>query len=679
MKKQFVIAAALAVCSFPLSAQEDRPAPEGFKKIEFGAVNMDRGADPCVDFYQYSCGAWVEQNPVPGDRPGWGRFDELYRNNEAILRDILEKASQDRPGRTAVEQKIGDYYAACMDEKMVESRGLEPLRPDLERIAALKDKRGLPALVADLQEADVDALFGFGAIQDFKDSTRVLAVTTQGGMGLPSRDYYLQEDPQSVEIRKKYLAYLQKTLELLGDSPEKAAAGARAVLQLETDLAKGALSPVERRDPDKLYHLMTVAQLQALTPSFDWKTYLAEVGLPQAKELNVMEPEFMKQVEARLAAVPLGDWKTYLRTRLATDLADMLPAAFVNAEFGFFDATLSGTQELRPRWKRCVEATDEHLGEALGQKYVEVTFGEEGRRRMDELVQALIRALDRDIRELDWMGDATEKEALNKLARISTKIGYPKTWRDYGSLRVVRGDALGNWTRAAQFESRRQIGKIGRPVDRLEWLMSPPTVNAYYMASMNDINFPAGILQPPFFDVGLDDAVNFGAIGAVIGHELTHGFDDEGRKFDAEGNLRDWWTPEDARKFEERTACVDKQYSGYTAVGDVKVNGRLTLGENTADLGGLRIAYMALQDVLAGKKVAPRDGFTPDQRFFLGWAQIWCENNQPEYSRQLALTNPHSPGRYRVNGVVSNLPEFRQAFQCEAGQPMAPQDTCRVW
>ena len=679
MNKPLVIAAVLAACSLSLSAQEARTAPEGFKKIGFGAVNMDRSADPCVDFYQYSCGAWIQQNPVPGDRPGWGRFDDLFHNNEALLHDILEKAAADRPGRTAVEQKIGDYYAACMDEKLVESRGLEPLRPDLERIAALKDKRSLPALVADLQGVDIDVLFGFGVIQDFKDSNRAIATTAQGGMGLPSRDYYLQEDPQSVEIRKQYLAYLQKVLELLGDSPEKAAAGARTVLQLETDLAKGALSPVEMRDPNKLDHMMTVAELQAFTPSFDWKTFLTKIGLPEIKELNVMMPEFMKQMDGRLAAVPLGDWKTYLRTRLATDLADVLPAPFVNAEFAFFGGVLSGTQEIRPRWKRCIEATDEDLGEALGQKYVEVAFGEENRRRMDELVKALIRALDRDIRDLDWMGDATEKEALTKLARISTKIGYPKTWRDYSSLRVVRGDALGNWKRAAEFESRRQISKVGRPVDRLEWLVTPPTVNAYYMPPMNDISFPAGILQPPFFDVTLDDAVNFGAIGAVIGHELTHGFDDQGRKFDAEGNLRDWWTPEDSRKFEERVACVDKQYSGYTAVGDVKVNGKLTLGENTADLGGLRIAYMALQDVLGGKKAAPRDGFTSDQRFFLGWAQIWCENNQPEYSRQLALTNPHSPGRYRVNGVVSNMPEFRQAFDCKVGQPMAPQNACRVW
>ncbi|HYG65496.1 MAG TPA: M13 family metallopeptidase [Thermoanaerobaculia bacterium] len=640
---------------------------------------IDRGADPCVDFYQYTCGGWMKNNPTPEDRASWSRFDQLQRNNLLVLRGILEKAAAGGAGRDANEQKIGDYYASCMDQKAIDARGIAPLKPELDRIAAIQDKTALARQLAHLHLADVAALFGFGAEADFKNSTRVIAGVDQGGMGLPSRDYYLAEDAKSAELRQKYVDYARTLFQLLGDKPEQAAANAQTVMRIETALAKGALSPVERRDPSKVYHLMKVEELQQLAPSFDWQTYFKAIEAPRFTELNVIEPEFFRQLDAQLRAVPLADWRTYLRYWLVNDLAPILPAAFEKAHFDFYDRTLQGVQEMPPRWRSCVEYVDNDLGEALGREYVEVAFGEQARQRMDELITGLTTAMGEDIRGLDWMGAETKKQAQVKLSKFGTKIGHPKSWRDYGKLTVTRGDALGNWLRGNEFESRRQVAKIGTANDRDEWLMTPPTVNAYYHPLQNNINFPAGILQPPFFDAKADDAVNYGAIGGVIGHEITHGFDDQGSQFDADGNLRNWWTDTDRKEFEERTSCLVNQYSGYTAVDDVKVNGQLTLGENTADLGGTRIAYMALQKSLAGKEPQKIDGFTPDQRFFIAWGQAWCENNRPEFARQMALTNPHAPGRYRANGIVSNTPEFHEAFGCKAGQPMVRENVCRVW
>jgi putative endopeptidase len=645
----------------------------------FDLAAMDRGVDPCQDFYQYACGGWFKSHPIPGDQSSWSRFDQLIENNQAILRQILEQAATDRPGRSAVEQKIGDYYASCMDEAAIEARGTVPLAPALDLIASLKEKGDLAAVLARLHELGVPVLFAFNSEQDLKDASRVIAVADQGGMGLPSREYYLGEDAAAVELRNKYVAHLQKLLELLGDAPEKAAAGARAALRIETGLARAALPPADRRDPAKVYHPMPATQLQALSPSFGWNRYLAGVGLPRLDSLDVAVPAFFREVEAEIGATSVDEWKSYLRARLASAAAPMLPAAFVREDFEFSEKTVNGVRELKPRFKRCIELTDRQLGEALGQKYVEVAFGEASRKRMDELVAALMRALGRDIRELDWMSEPTKKEALAKLARIVPKIGYPRHWRDYGALQVARGDALGNWERGEAFELHRQLAKIGKPVDKDEWPITPPTVNAYYSVGLNDINFPAGILQPPFFDVRLDDAINYGAIGSVIGHELTHGFDDHGSQFDGAGNLRNWWTPTDGKEFARRTSCLADQYSRYSAVDDVKVNGRLTLGENTADEGGTRIGYLALHDVLGGKEPPKIDGFTADQRFFLGWSQIWCESVTPEFARRLALSNPHAPSRYRVDGVFANMPEFRRTYGCKEGQPMAPANTCRVW
>jgi endothelin-converting enzyme/putative endopeptidase len=640
---------------------------------------LDRSADPCTDFYQYACGNWMKKNPIPPDQAIWGRFSELEERNRAILRGILEKAAADDPKRDAVTQKIGDFYASCMDEKTIDAKGAGPIRPELERIAALPDKEALAAEIVRLHERGVDALFSFGSGQDFKDSSQVIAQADQGGLGLPDRDYYFKDDPKSMELRKQYVAHVAKMFELLGQAPAAAAAQARTVMEIETGLAQGSLDVTARRDPARVYHKMTAKELAALSPAFAWPRYSAGVGAPQSQGLNVAVPEFFKQMQTLLEARPLADWKTYLTWRLVHAAAPLLPDAFVNANFDFYGRTLTGAKQLRPRWKRCVAYTDGDLGEALGRKYVELTFGAQGKERTLKMVDALEKALGQDIEQSDWMTQATKQKALEKLHAVANKIGYPDKWRDYSSVAIVRGDALGNDERATIFEFHRQLAKIGKPVDHSEWDMTPPTVNAYYNPLVNNINFPAGILQPPFYDNQADDAVNFGAIGAVIGHELTHGFDDEGRQFDAKGNLEDWWTPQDSSEFDKRAACFEKEYSGFTAVDDVKLNGKLTLGENTADNGGLRIAHMALMAVLAGKTVPEIDGFTPDQRFFLGWGQIWCQNARDEVLRLQASVNPHSPGRERVNGVVQNMPEFSKAFACHAGQPMVRQPACRVW
>ncbi len=650
------------------------------KKIEgFDIKALDQRADPCTDFYQYACGTWLANNPIPPDQSSWGRFNELAERNREILREILEQSSVPDPKRSAVEQKIGDYYATCMDEAAINNLGVKPLQPELERIAAIPNKEALVDDIVFLHKLGVNALFEFGSGQDFKDSSQVIAQADQGGLGLPDRDYYLKTDAKSVELRKQYVAHVEKMLQLLGQPREKAAQDAASIMKIETVLAKASLDRVSRRDPQKIYHKLTKQQLETLSPSFSWPKYFQGVGTPPIESLNVAVPEFFQEMSALLRTTPLADWKTYLRWHLLHSSAAVLPTAFVNEDFEFYRKTLTGAKELRPRWKRCADFADSDLGEALGQKYVEKTFGAEGKARTLRMVQALERALVRDISGLDWMTPTTKKQALEKLHAITNKIGYPDKWRDYTSLTIVRGDALGNSQRSNTFEFKRQLAKIGKPVDRTEWQMSPPTVNAYYDPQMNNINFPAGILQPPFYDNAMDDGVNFGAIGAVIGHELTHGFDDEGRQFDLQGNLRDWWTPEDAKEFEKRATCIADEYSTFLAVADVHVNGKLTLGENTADNGGLRIAYMALIDTLAGKHASKVDGFNPEQRFFLGWGQVWCQNRTDQVARMLATVDPHSPPKDRVNGVVENMPEFRKAFGCKDGKPMAPLKTCRVW
>jgi putative endopeptidase len=643
-------------------------------------TSMDKSADPCVDFYQFACGGWIKNNPIPADQSIWSRFGELAERNREELRGILESAAK-APNRDANEQKIGDYYSTCMDEAAIEKKGAAVLKPEFDRINALRDKSALPALMAYLHGQGINGLFDFGSGADFKNAKQVIGQADQGGLSLPDRDYYLKDDPKSVELRKQYLQHVANMFKLLGDAPDKAAAEATAVLNVETALAKGSGDRVERREPERVYHKMPVTEWQSLTPSFSFTRYLTSVGAPALDSLNVAEPTFFKALDAELKSASVDDLKTYLRWHMVHSQAESLPKAFQDENFNFYGKTLRGTKELQPRWKRCVAAVDSDLGEALGRVFVEKYYPPEAKARTLKMVNQLEAALHQDISELPWMSEVTKKQALVKLAAIQNKIGYPAKWRDYTALKVERGDALGNSLRANAFEVHRQLAKIGKPLDKQEWQMTPPTVNAYYDPTENNINFPAGILQPPFYDFKADDALNFGGMGAVIGHELTHGFDDQGALFDAEGNLHDWWTPEDQKAFKERTQCIVNEYDQFVAVDDVHVRGKLTLGENTADNGGLRIAHMALMKSLADAAKQPDkiDGFTPDQRLFIGWGQIWCENETDQTARLLALNNEHSPGKYRANGVVQNMPEFQKAWGCKAGQPMVRANACHVW
>jgi len=678
----FKIAISVVACVVVLLGQTNKDkkkaGPESTPVFDPSAI--DSTVDACVDFYQYACGTWLAKNPIPPDRPEWARFDELEERNLAILRDILQKAAVNNPKRSAVEQKIGDYYAACMDEAAIEKKGFEPIKPQLDRIAALADKDALPEEVARLQRAGAGVLFLFTSQQDFKNANSMIAAADQGGLGLPERDYYLKDDPKSVETRQKYVEHVTKMFQLLGDSQERAAAKAQVVMNVETGLARGSLDVVSRRDPARIYHKTRREELEvSLDPSFGWAKYLKAVNAPPIENLNVAVPEFFKALDSLINTTSLDDWKTYLAWHVVHAEAPLLSNAFVNENFEFFGKYLTGSQELRPRWKRCVQFVDGDLGEALGQKYVERTFGAEGKERTLRMVHTIENEMGRDLMALDWMSPATKQKAIEKLHAITNKIGYPDKWRDYSSVKIVRNDAVGNDVRATEFEFQRQLDKIGKPVDHTEWQMTPPTVNAYYDPQMNDINFPAGILQPPMFDKNADDAVNLGAIGSIIGHELTHGFDDEGRQFDAKGNLRDWWTAQDAAEFEKRASCLVNEYASFKAVDDVKVNGRLTLGENTADSGGLRLAYMALMGDLAAKTQPKSDGFTPEQRFFLAYGQSNCQNESDELLRLSAQTDPHSPPKFRVNGIVQNMPEFQAAFGCRLGQPMVRKPACRVW
>ena len=646
--------------------------------FEFNVKNIDATVNPCTDFYQYACGSWLKSNPIPADQSRWGRFDQLEEHNHDVLRGILETASKPDAGRDSTARLIGDYYAACMDEKAVEAAGLKPLEDELGRIRGLKDKAQLAAVVARLHRSGADVMFQFSSGQDFKDSNQVIAQVDQGGLGLPERDYYLKQDMESDKLRREYVAHVARMFALAGETAAEAKAGAETVMKIETVLAQGSLDIVSRRDPEKVYHKMSRREMEALSPVFPWKEYLRASGAPAFASVDVAWPAYLEALNGAIERFSLADWKTYLTWHLLHAAARLLPEAFVKENFEFYGKTLTGTTEMRPRWKRCVDFTDAELGEALGKQFVEKTFGAEGKARTLKMVGALEKALGQDLEQLPWMTAETRKQALVKLAAIANKIGYPDQWRDYSSVTIRRDDLVGNTLRAEAFEFQRQLNKIGKPVDRQEWGMTPPTVNAYYDPSMNDINFPAGILQPPFYDNAMDDAVNFGGIGAVIGHELTHGFDDQGRQFDAKGNLRDWWTPEDAKEFEKRAACIEREYSKFEVAPGAMVNGQLTLGENTADNGGVRIALMALLNTIGGteKKI---DGFTPEQRLFLAFGQVWCVNEREAALRMQVKTNPHAPGKQRVNGVVQNMPEFQRAFSCQTGQPMVSANACRVW
>ena len=670
----FLLLAALA--TFAQTDSTTKPAPG------FSIDHIDKTLDPCVDFYQYACGNWLKKAEIPADQSAWVSFVELDERNLVTLREILEKASANDSGRSPIEQKVGDFYSSCMDEKTVDAKGLDSLKPELDRISTVSDKATLIDAVARVHLAGPNPLFNFYSNSDLHNADQVIAYIDQGGLSLPDRDYYIKDDARMTEMRKHLGEEVTQMFTLAGQSPRQAAESAQTVLRIETALAKDSMDRTLRRDPKTRDHKMTREAAVALAPNFYLDRYFAAMGAPSFSELNVSNPEFFKQVNGVLESESLDNLKIYVSWHLLRGAAPWLSQPFVDASFKMRQA-LTGQKEIQARWKRCVELTDNSLGEALGQKYVEVTFGPDGKQRMLKMVDALEQSLDTDIQGLSWMTDETKKQAKIKLQAIRNKIGYPDAWRDYSSLTVVRGDLLGNFLRANEFESKREIAKIGKPLDRKEWGMTPPTVNAYYSSSYNEIVFPAGILQPPFFDKKMDDAVNFGGIGLVIGHELTHGFDDQGRKFDPQGNLHDWWTPEDGKEFEKRVSCVADEYSGFVAVDDLRLNGRLTLGENTADNGGARIALMALERMIAedktGKEGEKIDGYTPEQRFFLGFARVWCEKRRPESARMQVTTNPHSPGKWRVNGVVQNMPEFQQAWGCKAGQPMVSANACHVW
>ena len=665
----------LSIVSCLGHAQNSSPQPGN---LQFSAEMLDKSIDPCTNFYEFVCSKWQAQNPIPSDRASWGRFAELQDRGEGIVRKILEKYATGRK-HTPVEQKIGDYYSACMDEAAIEKSGLQPLRSGFERIDAIKSGNDLVQEIARLHREGIDVFFRFEAEPDFKDATHMIATLDQGGLGLPDRDYYLKEDAKSVELRKQYQAHVEKMFELLGDAKEQAASEAETVVGFESALARRSLDRTSRRDPANVYHPMTRTELIKLHRNINWQAYFAGVGAPAENTLNLATPKFFEALNALLRYTSSDTWKAYLRWHVVHANAGMLPEAFVQEDFNFFGKTLQGTAELSPRWKRCVRATTHDLGDAVGQKYAEEHFRREDKQRMLKMVDELEKAFAQDIQSLSWMSDDTKKQAIAKLQAITNRIGYPDKWRDYSSLSIVRGDALGNAERARAFEFHRTMSKVGKPVDKSDWPYPATTIDASYNAQQNDITFPAGILQPPFYDRHADDALNYGAIGAVIGHELTHGFDDKGSQFGGNGDLQNWWTDRDKAAFQERSSCIEDQYTGYTAVDDIKLNGKLTLGENIADNGGVRIAYMALMDSLAGKEPPPAEGLTTQQRFFAGFANLWCQNRTDEEARMRAGVDSHSPGKDRVNGTVSNMPEFKEAFRCKANAPMVRENACRVW
>jgi endothelin-converting enzyme/putative endopeptidase len=644
--------------------------------------SMDKSVDPCVDFYQYSCGGWQKKNLIPPDQVAWGVYGKLYQDNLQFLRGILEQAAAAKGQRDLVTQEIGNFYSACMDEPAVEKLDAGALKPELAQIAQLKSARELAPLVARLQlDLGGAVLFQSGSLQDPDNSEQQIAGITQGGLGLPDRDYYTKDDAKSKEIRERYLQHAQKVFELLGDKPEAAKQNAETVMRLETALATASMTRVERRDPYKRKNKIKLADLEQMVPSFDWPAYFRTLKTPQFEIINAAPPSFFKELDARLKDEPLANWKNYLRFHLANGYSPYLSSPFVQENFDFYLKYLRGAKEMQPRWKRCVQFTDRDLGEALGQAYVRKVFSPELKASTLDMVRRIEDAMALRISQLDWMSPETKEQALTKLRGIRNKIGYPEKWRDYSSVKIARNDFLGNMQHATEFERHRNFNKIGQPVDHGEWGMSPPTVNAYYNPAMNDINFPAGVLQPPLYDAKVDDAPNYGDTGGTIGHELTHGFDDQGAKYDAKGNLRDWWTKEDKQKFEERTKCIADQYAQYVVVDDIHINSRLTLGEDVADLGGEILAYIAWKDATKDKDLKPVDGLTPEQRFFIGFAQWDCSNEREENLRVRALTDPHSPSKYRINGVVVNMPQFSQAFSCKAGQPMVnpPEKVCKVW
>ncbi len=679
-----VVLPALACALFAVSTcSAQQPAPQPLTEMPYSPsldlTSLDRTIDPCVNFYQYACGGWQKLNPIPADQATWDVYSKLSNDNEQFLWGILEQDAK-ATDRTPIQQKVGDYFESCMNKPAINSQGDQPIQPALAQIDALKTRPALFAAIASLHhDAPGNFFFRAGTGQDAVDSSTIIVEVGAGGLGLPDRDYYLKTDPKSVKLRQQYLAYVAQLLTLAGEPADKAKTDADSVIRIETALARASLTRVQQRDPHSIYHMMPVADLQKLTPSIDWTRYLATQGAPGIAKLNVSQPEFMKAVQTQLTTEDLAALRAYLRFHLLTSTAPFLAQPFEQANFDFYSTTLRGIPAMPPRWKTCTRNVDRSLGEALGQEFVRRTFSAETKAKTELMTQQIEAEMQHEIENLDWMSPATKQEALRKLHAIRNKIGYPDHWRDYTALEVKPNDYAGDVLRSYRFNQDYEWNKLGKPVNRDEWGMSPPTVNAYFDPQMNDINFPAGVLQPPLYDPKLDDAPNYGNTGATIGHELTHAFDDEGRQFDSKGNLRDWWTPQDAKGFEQRIGCLRTQYAGYVVVDDIHINSKLTSGEDVADLGGTLLAYMAWKKQTAGDHLPDKDGFTPDQRFFVGMAQWACSNERPEDQRVRAATDEHSPSFARINGIVSNLPQFQKAFACKAGQPMVHEPNCKVW
>src|SRR5438309_2471562 len=646
-------------------------------------VNLDTTCAPCQDFYRFANGGWLARTALPPEYPSFGSFTELVERNNTTLRRIVERlaATTPRAPRTT-EQKLGAFYASCMDSSAIERAGADPLKNELTRIDAIASREGLTRALSRGHHHGWDPVFNFGGTADYKRSTMIIAAAAQGGLGLPDRDYYVRDDSTARTLRSSYLEYVSRTLGLLGDAPALADERALRILTLETALARASLTRVERRDPIANYHKLSLGAADSLTPNFAWSPFLRDAGAPATDAINIAQPRFFRAVDSLITAVPVADWRAYLRWHFTRHLAPWLSSPFVDATFRYQQA-VSGVKEQQPRWKRCIQAANFMLGDALGEAYVKETFTPDARRRARDMVDHLVAALDDRLHTLEWMGDSTRAQAVGKLRAFGKKIGYPDKWRDYSKLLIDNHDFAGNVVRAQTFATARDLGRIDKPLDKSEWRMTAPTVNATYSPSFNDITFPAGILQAPYFDPAADDAVNYGGMGAVIGHEMTHGFDDQGRQFDAQGNLRDWWTADDAQRFKDRAGRVAAQFDAYTVVDSAThVNGRLTLGENIADLGGLKIAYAAFQQSLSGKpRPAPIDGFTPEQRFFLAWAQIWRAKATDQYLRNQVVVDPHAPANWRGMGPLSNLVEFQQAFGCKTGDAMVRADSLRatIW
>ncbi|MBX7173135.1 MAG: M13 family metallopeptidase [Pyrinomonadaceae bacterium] len=646
----------------------------------FDLNRLDTSADACEDFYQYANGGWLKNTEIPASQARWGSFNILNENNNNTLKEILENAAKTKSPAGSSLQLIGDFYSTCVDEDAIEKAGTTALAPYFQQINNIKDVKSLQKQIAAFHSMGIGAIFGFGVFSDAKNSSMNAANANQGGLSLPTKDYYLKDDAKSVETRAKFVEHVANMFKLLGDDADKAAANAKTVLDFQTRLAKASMSPVELRDPEKNYNKMDLAKLAAMSPNFSWTGYLINRGIPQVKEVIVGQPAFFTEVSKMMTEVPLEQWKTNLRWNLITSTANRLPKAFVDENFNFFGKYLNGQKEMLPRWRRCSSATDGNLGEALGQEFVKKAYTPAAKKKMDEMIDNLFAAYRERINNLDWMSAETKTKALAKLGAMKRKIGYPDKLRGYVGLKIDRTSYLSNTLRSAQFQIARNLKDVNTPVDKSRWGMTPPTVNAGYFPVFNDVTFPAGILQPPFFNFAADDPINYGAIGGGIGHEITHGFDDEGSQYDGDGNLKSWWTPEDREKFEARANCVVEQFNGYEVQPGLFINGKLTLGENIGDLGGLILAYNGYKKSMQGKPQPEKiDGFTPEQRFFLGWAQVWAAKSTPQVQRVLVASDPHSDPRFRVNGPFSNLPEFAQAFGCKVGQKMVRPNPCKIW